>query len=83
MKKKKIDIHLLKLLFDRSKNGVYIKEPVGDLRKNSKIKFKLMTKCTEKYQDSPFYRGCVLWAKLSADLQKCIKTQRFRSEIKI
>ena len=64
------NIQLLKLMFSRSKNILCIKEPVRALQGNGKIKFKLMSRCTGKYLNSPLFRGSVLWDKLTANVQK-------------
>ena len=63
-------IQLLKLLFVRSKNIEYLKIPCRALRGNCKVKFKLMTRCSGKYMNSPLYRGSVLRDQLEEGIQK-------------
>ena len=41
----------------KEKNGNSIQKPVGPC----KIKFRLMSKYTRNYPNSPFYRESVLW----------------------
>ena len=51
------NIQILKLLYVRSKNSIYIKKPVRALRGNAKVKFKLMSR--GKYMGSPLIISCL------------------------
>ena len=42
-------------------------------RVNTNKKFRLMTKCSSKYLNSPLYRGSTLWNSIDKDVQ-CIPT---------
>ena len=66
------NVQLLKLMYLRSKKENYIKKPVRALRGNIKVKFKLMSKCTGKYMNSPMYRGSTLWDTLRVNIQRSL-----------
>ena len=57
------------LMYRLSKKEMYIKKPVVHMRGNTKINFKLMTKCSSKYLGSPLFRGATLWDKLDKAVQ--------------
>ena len=67
-------VQLLKLIFVRSKKVRYIKKPIRVLRANAKVQFKLMSKCSSKYLNSPMYRGSVLWNALPEEEQRVLST---------
>ena len=71
----------MKLMFFRSKNEVYIIKPVRTLRANRKIQFKLMSRCTGKYMNSPIYRGSTLWDILSEDIQHVVSIKVFTQRV--
>ena len=48
---------------------MYIKKPVRLFRGNVKTKFELMTKCIDKYHNSPSNRGTILLDTLPANVQ--------------
>ena len=75
------NIQLLTLKFYRSKNEAYIKKPVRILRGNRKIQFKLMTRCTGKYLNSPLYRGSTLWDTLPEEIQHAVSTKVFTQNV--
>ena len=58
-----------------------IKRPVRVLRGNCKVKLKLMTKCTGKYQNSPLYRGSAVWDSLILEVQKSLTVLTFAKAI--
>ena len=62
----------MKLLFTRSKDEKNIKKPVRVLRGNSKVKFKVMSRCTGKYLNSPLYRGTVIRDLIPLHVQKSL-----------
>ena len=74
-------IQLLKLMFVRSKKPGNLKIPVRLLRGNSKPKFKLMSKCSGKYINSPLYRGSILWDQLEENIQKSCTIKEFTKAI--
>ena len=75
------NIQLLKLMFIRSKKLENVKIPVRLLRGNCKIKFRLMTKRTGKYLNSPLYRGSILWDQLDENIQKSCTILEFTKAI--
>ena len=60
---------LLKLMYRLSSNDVYMKKSGVKTRRNVKRKFKLMTKCSSKYLNSPIYKGSILWDNLTVEIQ--------------
>ena len=66
------NVQLLKLMYLRSKKENYIKKSIRALRGNIKVKFKLMSKCTGKYMNSPMYRRRTLWDTLPVDIQRSL-----------
>ena len=74
-------IQLLKLMFVRSKKVECLKIPARLLRGNSKVKFKLMSRCSTKYMNSPLYRGSELWDKLEECIQKPCTITEFSKAI--
>ena len=46
-------------------------------------KFKQDTKIGTKYQNSPFYKGCKLWEKLTREIQFCDSITLFKQHVKI
>ena len=55
---------LLKLLYDYSKDVANLKTACRITRAGTKMVFKLPGKCTDKYINSPFYKGALLWDAL-------------------
>ena len=74
-------IQLLKLMYARSKKVECLKMPVRTLRGNCKIKFKLMSKCSGKYMNSPLYRGSILWDQLEESIQKSCTITKFTKSV--
>ena len=48
---------------------------------NEKRKFKLMTKCTSKYLNSPLYKGATLWDEFDKEVQDIPTPKLFLREI--
>ena len=63
-------MQLLKILYYRSKNQVFVKVPVRETGANVKIVFDVMSRTTTKYLNSPFLRGAVLWDGLPVEIQR-------------
>ena len=59
----------LQLMYLHSRNVDNVKKPVRETRAGMKIVFKTATKCTGKYQNSPFYKGTLFWNQLNHELQ--------------
>ena len=75
------NVHLLKLMFVRSKKIRYVKKPCRVLRGNIKKKFELMSRCSIQYLHSPLYRGSILWDKLSPYIQKQLSVKVFSKHV--
>ena len=60
---------------------MYIKPVNVNTRGNTKKKFKLPSKCTSKYINSPLYRGSVLWDNLEKCVQDIPSQQLFNRKI--
>ena len=45
------------------------------------MKFKLTSKCTGKYMNSPMYRGSILWDTLPVDIQRSLSIRTFTKQI--
>ena len=50
-------------------------------RGNIRMKFKLMSKCTSKYLNSPLYRGATLWDRLDKNVQDLPSVKEFTARI--
>ena len=48
----------------------------------TKVIFKVPTKCTGGYQNSPFYKGTLLWNFLDVELQKAPNVNTFMNGLK-
>ena len=69
---------LLRLMYLHSKLEVNIKKPVGPTRAMTKVVFKVATRCTGKYLNSPFYKGKILWDNIDNDLQLAVNVHQFQ-----
>ena len=63
-------VQLLKLMNKISKNDMNLKKKILNTHGNDKVKFKLTTKCSGKYLNSPLHRGSALWDGLKLETQK-------------
>ena len=68
--KKRGMILLLKLLYGWSKTVNHLKVPQRVTRAGSKIMFDIPTRCTDKYLNSPLYRGSQVRDTLSEIVQR-------------
>ena len=57
--------------------GHLCKEKFVNTRGNIKTKFKLMTKCSSKYLNSPLYKGSLLWDSPTVEIQRLPTTLQF------
>ena len=74
-------IQCLKLMYRLSKKTLYIKPVNVNTRGNVKKKFKLLTKCTSKYLNSPLYVGAALGDNLDKNVQDMPTQKLFAHEI--
>ena len=51
------------------------------LRGNVNVKFKLMTRCTGKYLNSPLYRGSIQWDKIPVYVQRACTMELFSKHV--
>ena len=72
---------LLWLMYLLSKDANLIKTLTRETRSTSKITFKVPTRITPKYENSPFYIGTKLWNELSREIQHCNNVYEFKKEI--
>ena len=63
----------------KEKNG---KRSICVTRADNEIVFKTATKCTGKYQNSPFHKGTQMWNVLNEDVQKSCNVLRFTTSLK-
>ena len=75
------NVQLLKLMYLRSEQERYVKKLVRVLWGNVKVKFKLMSRCTGKYMNSPMFRGSALWDALPVDIQRVVTIRVFTKEL--
>ena len=73
---------LLRLMYLHSRDDSNIKKPVRVTRAMRKLTFKTATRCTQKYQNSPFYKGTVLWDNIDIDLQHAYNVLLFQKGLK-
>ena len=73
---------LLRLMYIHSKVESNIKKPIRPTRAMSKMVFKVPTRCTSKYLNSPFYKGTVLWDNIDIDLQRVENVNQFQVGLK-
>ena len=73
---------LLRLMYLHSKVGHNIKVPQRVTRAITKLVFTTATRCTNKYLNSPFYKGTILWNDLDVELQKIDNVKLFVEGIK-
>ena len=74
-------VQCLKLMYRISRKPVYLKKTNVHSRGNRKVKFKLMTKCTSKYLNSPLYKGATLWDEIEKNIQDMPTLKQFTKEI--
>ena len=74
-------IQWLNLMYRLSKKAMYIKPVNVNTRGNTKKRFKLPSKCTSKYKNSPLYRGSFLWDNLDKGVQDIPTQQLFTREV--
>ena len=73
---------LLRLMYLHSKVEDNVKKPVRITRAITKLVFKTASKCTNKYLNSPFYKGTILWNALENELQHAYNVKRFVEGVK-
>ena len=73
---------ILKLLYNYSKNGKYVKVTANRTRADAKIVFNIPDKCTTKFLNSPFYKGTQVWNLLPEHVQRSANTDVFIRHIK-
>ena len=61
---------LLRLMYLHSKDPDVLKVAERHTRNSTKVVFKTMGKCKTVYLNSPFYKGKLLWDKLTENVQK-------------
>ena len=76
------EFHLLKLIFDYSKNPDHVKQPPRLTRAGEKIIFDIPTRCNEKYLNSPLYVGSTIWNMLDNDVQRSETLDIFIKHVK-
>ena len=69
------------LMYKLSKNEINRKVPARITRAGNKFIFRVDTKIGTKYANSPFYKGTLLWDKLSENVQKSESVFVFKQEI--
>ena len=68
-------------LYRLSRKEPYVQKHDVNTRGNTKIKFRLMTKCSSKYLGSLLYRGTCLWDKLERNVQDLPYIRQFSNVI--
>ena len=63
------EFHLLKILYDYSKNPDHVKPARRATRAANKITFNIPNRCSEKYLNSPLYKGAKIWNTLHENVQ--------------
>ena len=59
-----------------------LKQACRITRAGTKIVFKLPGKCTDKYINSPFYKGALLWDALPNHVQRSESIMEFEKHVK-
>ena len=67
---KRGEFQLLKLLWDYSLTYTNIKVPIRHTRPANKVEFKIPSRCTDKFLNSPLYKGTILWNDLDVLTQR-------------
>ena len=68
---------LLKLLYGYSRNRNHLKAPIRLTRAGTKVVFDIPTKCTDKYLNSPLYKGSQIWDLLPENVQRSDTLKEF------
>ena len=74
--------HLLKILYNYSKSVDHVKPDRRLIRAGNKIVFKLPTRCSERYLNSPLYVGAKIWDNLHEDTQRLASIDQFVRRVK-
>ena len=74
--------HLLKILYSYSKSVDHVKPARRLTRAGNKIVFKLPTRCSERYLNSPLYVGAKIWDNLHEDTQRLASIDQFVRRVK-
>ena len=74
-------LQLLKLMYYKSKIVTNIKVASRPTRAGDNIVFRIPTKCTTKYLNSPYYIGAQLWSKARGDVQRAANIFEFDKHI--
>ena len=69
-------------MYLHSKVESNVKKPVRVTRAISKVIFKTATRCTNKYLNSPFYKGSILWNNREVELQRIGSVKGFVRDLK-
>ena len=71
------EFHLLKLLYDYSRNPAHVRQAQRLTRAANKIIFDIPNRCSEKYLNSPLYKGAKIWNILSENTQRLRTKDQF------
>ena len=71
-------------MYDKSHdvNNIEVLSHGIELRSRKKVKMKKAFSGLTKLHSSPYYRGCVLWNELSAEIQKSDNKYVFKQKVK-
>lgn len=74
--------NLMGLIYKHSRVPDNLVVPVHVLRSNTKMKFRLQRPKGQRYQNSPLYRGWLLWDKLLGEEQETVSYSMFINKLK-
>ena len=75
-------LHLLSVMYHRSKNNRYLDDRNLNTRQFAKIKFKVINPVIKKAFQSTNYRGAMVWDKLPLDTQTAPTFASFKRKVK-
>ena len=73
---------LLNLMYDCSNSTEYLKTTGNRTRADSKVVFKIPTKCSTRFLNSPYYKGTQYWNVLDKNVQRAATPQIFKKYVK-
>ena len=73
---------LLNLMYDCSSDDAYLKTTRNRTRADVKIVFKIPTRCSNGFLNSPFYKGTHYWNALENGIQRAATAQIFKNHVK-
>ena len=73
---------MLKLLYDCSKDRIYLKITANRTRADVKVVFDIPGKSTTKFLNSPYYKGSQIWNTLPVDVQRANNNNVFSKQIR-